>query len=290
MKNWDKFYTRENVAKWCVEKILKALPESRDKEWFEPAAGNGRFLDACGAFGVKATGADLKPERQDIIEADFLKSTGCWDVIFGNPPFGPRFKLALAFLNHALTLADTVAFILPKAFLKYNQQKLVLDGAKLIFSAELPKNSFTFNGRIVDVGAVLQIWTVLDLDGVEDLRLKKQLRALPGLKTWIYNNTPATMKFCDQSKYGWDFAVVRGGYYDYTQKIYQEKDLKMDRQYLLVKVEDADWWPIIQQVDFTKLSQLGTTVPCYATSDFLQELVRIKTVSQKSIIITPEDQ
>lgn len=275
MKNLDKFYTKYETAEKLVKRILDVLPALKDKNWFEPAAGSGNFIAAAEHLQLKVAGAiDILPEHNDIKQADYLTYQIKTDVIFGNPPFGKHGDLALKFLNKALADADYVAFILPNQFCKYSKQKYVNEHAHLIYEERLDDEIFEFNNAPQKINTVFQIWTTKSTP-IADLRLRENLRTLPGLKTWIYNNTPATLKFCSQKNYGWDFAVLRAGYYNY-EPIYDEKQLILNRQYLFVKVIDKTWWKYLKQLDFNALARIGTTIPCFSTTDFLIALNKIK--------------
>ena len=42
--NFDKFYTKSEVAKECYNFLITHFPEVEDKLFLEPSAGEGRFL------------------------------------------------------------------------------------------------------------------------------------------------------------------------------------------------------------------------------------------------------
>ena len=65
-------------------------------------------------------------------------------AVLGNPPFGYRAWLALAFINHSAIFADYIGFILPMAFQSDGKgsPKFRVKGAELILSTRLPSNAF----------------------------------------------------------------------------------------------------------------------------------------------------
>lgn len=165
----DAFFTNRDVAKHCIrqfEKICKQQGISLDGFTFvEPSAGEGCFYDYINADDADKIGIDIDPKRDDFIETDFLKwypeSQGKY-VVIGNPPFGHRGALALAFINRSLLFAELVAFILPMSF--YSNGKGVnmkrVQGATLIHNEKLDKDSFydPETHEAVAVNSLFQIW------------------------------------------------------------------------------------------------------------------------------------
>jgi hypothetical protein len=94
----DMYYTKEEVAKECINNIKKEIEDSEMYQWFEPSAGNGVFLlDGC-------VGLDIEPKHKNIIKQDFLTYVPKFDkkiLVYGNPPFGKQSSLAKKFIkNH----------------------------------------------------------------------------------------------------------------------------------------------------------------------------------------------
>ena len=125
----------------------------------EPSAGNGSFskqINNCIAY-------DLVPEDESIIQQDFfeLDITQFNDkkvLTIGNPPFGVQNNLAIAFFNKAAKYSDTIAFILPKSFMKESIQRKLDLSFHLEKFIELPYNSFLLNGEEYGVNCVFQVW------------------------------------------------------------------------------------------------------------------------------------
>ncbi len=156
----DQYYTKSSIAKECVEQIVSLIPQVKDYQWIEPSAGNGSFLK-CIAGQVDLIGIDIDPKGEGIIKGDFLEwspTTSKQRIVFGNPPFGRQSSLAKAFIKHACSFADVVAFILPRSFVKPSMSRAFPLQFHCIFSEEIPKNAFEVNGQPYDVPCVFQIW------------------------------------------------------------------------------------------------------------------------------------
>ena len=136
----DQFFTKPKVADWCYKKFVATIvadgTKPNDLTFVEPSAGDGAFYDLLPE--KKKVGIDIDPKRSSFIEADFLS----WEpaerrkpiAVIGNPPFGYRAWLALAFLNHAAKFSEYVGFILPMAFQSDGKgsPKFRVKGMKLI--------------------------------------------------------------------------------------------------------------------------------------------------------------
>ncbi|WP_051675985.1 hypothetical protein [Ureaplasma canigenitalium] len=284
--NLDQFYTNPRIADYLVKKIDEMF-QLEQFTIFEPAAGTGNFIRAFEKRGIDITrqcvAFDLEPKGQKLIKkADFLSVDLSLfnknkNIVITNPPFGKRCHLAVQFLNKSLMLADIVCMILPNTFNRYLTQKQIKHDAKLIYSESLPFNSFIVNDREYNVKCVFQIWTNKNIKTwLTDHRLRNNnFQTLPGLTLYTHNNTKETMKFFDKDKYRWNFAVVRQGYYDYSKKIRNPNDLVPNRQYLFIKTENQYLLDLINQVDFTKLSESNTSVRGFSNTDLINELYQM---------------
>lgn len=163
----DQFFTRPHVAKACWESFCKYIEadegDLNNYKFVEPSAGMGAFYDLLPSN--RRVGIDVVRYRSEFIQDDFLswqpKKNGYRYVCIGNPPFGYRAWLALAFVNHAAQFCDYVGFILPMAFQsrgKSNTQDRV-NGLHLVHSSSLPSDSFVgIDGKSIKVNALWQIW------------------------------------------------------------------------------------------------------------------------------------
>ena len=118
----DKFYTKPEVAKECINLI----PDIDTYDLIiEPSAGSGSFSKQLNCIAY-----DIEPEDETIIEQDWLKTEKVETktlLVVGNPPFGSRSSLAKAFIKHSQKIgAETIAFILPDTFSKISNQSKTL--------------------------------------------------------------------------------------------------------------------------------------------------------------------
>lgn len=154
----DKFYTLPEAAAEC----LKLVDLDNYETKIEPSAGSGSFsslVDGCLAL-------DIKPEHSGVVKQDWFeysaKRVPGKTLVFGNPPFGQQNSLAVKFINHAATFADTIAFVLPMSFRKASVQKRLNKNLHLREEWILPKDSFTLNDEPYHVPCVFQIWDYKD--------------------------------------------------------------------------------------------------------------------------------
>jgi hypothetical protein len=163
----DQFYTSPTVAASCIAIILQHIPHANEYTWIEPSAGNGAFLHNVPPCIMNKIGIDLDPQSPDIMKHDYLEWSPDADapmktmkpiLVFGNPPFGRQSSLAKAFIAKSCTLADVIAFILPKSFTKPSMFNAFDLKFHCVHSGEVPTNSFVLNGAPYDVPCVFQIW------------------------------------------------------------------------------------------------------------------------------------
>lgn len=163
----DRFFTRPEIAKRCHGQLMSAMADDKADvskyKFVDPSAGDGVFFDLLPKD--RRIGIEIVPGRKEFEAEDFLSWTPALNkqryAIVGNPPFGYRSWLALAFVNHAATFADYIGFILPMAFQSVGKgsPQLRVKGAELIQSLPLPAGSFISDtGQPVSVNALWQIW------------------------------------------------------------------------------------------------------------------------------------
>lgn len=163
----DQFFTVSKVAKYCYDNMMSIMrtngADDRSYKFIEPSAGSGAFLDLLPKD--RRIGIDIMPMREDIEQHDFLswsiKPNGLRYATIGNPPFGSRAWLALAFMNHAAIFSDYVGMILPMAFQSDGKgsPKHRVKGLELLHSEILPQDSFRdINGKLVKINGLWQVW------------------------------------------------------------------------------------------------------------------------------------
>ena len=163
----DCFYTRPDVAKNCSENLYALMREDfaelDNYHFIDPGAGTGAFYDLMPEG--QRTGIDILPTRAEFIAQDYLTWTPPSGnqrfAVLGNPPFGYRAWLALAFVNRSAQFADYIGFILPMAFQSDGKgsPKHRVRGAELIHSSPLPADAFAdHNSNSVKLNALWQVW------------------------------------------------------------------------------------------------------------------------------------
>jgi hypothetical protein len=163
----DQFFTKKHIASYCHGSLLKIMKDHGEDtstfHFIEPSAGAGVFFDLLPK--ARRVGIDIAPMRPDFVQQDFLD----WDpspskrkiVVVGNPPFGYRAWLALAFVNRAAEFSDYVGMILPMAFQSDGKgsPKHRVCGLRLVHSEVLPADSFHDpEGKTVKVNGLWQVW------------------------------------------------------------------------------------------------------------------------------------
>ena len=130
----DKYYTSRELAEYVVNKTKEIIGENNITEYLEPSAGSGVFLDF---LDKPYLAYDLYPEDDRIVKQDYLtleldyKQGRC---IIGNPPYGTKNNLTIAFYKKSLGLGDYISFVLPIS--QYNN-KIKLYEFDLLYSEDL---------------------------------------------------------------------------------------------------------------------------------------------------------
>ena len=241
----DQFYTKQEVARSCWEYFTDILPSVHrsvnDMFFIEPSAGTGAFFNLLPSH--QRLGIDINPKCDDVIQQDFFTFTDLPNhpkntAVIGNPPFGKRGKMAIAFFNHAADLADIVAFIVPVNFRKYIVHKQLNESMRFICNLALPRDAFYLDSsKSYSVNTEFQIWTRL-LSDQQDMR---QHESLPirhnDFQLWQYNNTVAARKVFQNT---FDFAVPCQGWQDYSRKETEEQCCERNKQWILIKANNYE--------------------------------------------------
>ena len=174
----DQHNTSPEVAKYCWQSLQEYLKKDGARlsryKIIEPGAGMGSFYNLLPKG--QRIGIDLEKYQPDYIQHDFLTwaprlgDKPC--IAIGNPPFGYRGWLALAFLNRAADYCEYVGFIVPMSFQSDGKgsPKHRVVGMKLVHSERLPDDLFMSpNGETIRVNTLWQIWKKGESAGVPDL-------------------------------------------------------------------------------------------------------------------------
>ena len=249
----DRFFTRPGVADKCYRNLIQMMngdyADTGSYKFVDPSAGDGAFYDLLP--NDRRIGIEIIPGRRDLECADFLswkpRRNGHRYAVIGNPPFGYRAWLALAFVNHAATFADYIGMILPMGFQSNGKgsPKFRVDGAELISTEPLPPDAFVFpEGKSVQVNALWQVWKrgvnnprpIASCDQWMDLftvdhrkeRLCGQNRIHEAdwfLQRTFYGNPPTLVSDFSEVRYGCGYGIV----------------LKQRKAALTKALRDADW-------------------------------------------------
>lgn len=144
-KELDQFYTRPEIAKYCIEKFLTISDFNNFDVILEPSAGKGSFYNLLP--NEKRLGIDIEPKAEGIIKQDFFTFTPIIDkkyLVIGNPPFGRVSSLAVKFFNKASDFCDMIAFIIPRTFNKVSVQNRLNLNFHLVYNEDLPLKPCSF--------------------------------------------------------------------------------------------------------------------------------------------------
>lgn len=249
----DRFFTRPGVARACHASFLETMEADHadigQYKFVEPAAGEGAFYDLLP--DDRRIGIEIVPHRDEFVCQDFLGwkpvVNGHRYAVIGNPPFGYRAWLTLAFVHHAATFADYIGMILPMSFQSNGKgsPKFRVNGAELVASMNLPHDAFISpKGKIMQVNALWQVWRrgvnnrpkLATCDEWVDLftvdhrkeRLCGHVRMHEAdwfLQRTFYGKPPTLVTEFDQVKYGCGYGIV----------------LKKDGQGVTDALRKADW-------------------------------------------------
>jgi hypothetical protein len=254
--------------------MLEVLNINPENEMFlEPSAGSGSFSD----LPKNIEAYDIKPENDNIIEADFLKLELSREdyITIGNPPFGKKSSLAIEFFNKTARHSKVVAMILPSTFMKWSVQSKLDPSFKLVEYKKLEEESFTFQGAGFSVRTYFMIWTRKDLfEDKVDLRIQEKPKiSHKDFEIWQHNATPGSRKYLEED---WEIATWRQGYADYnnlfTRKDYDElKDViyNTNKQLFFIKPKTEESKDIIYSMDFNELAKRNLSTPGFGKADFV---------------------
>ena len=258
----DSVYTKREVAKRC----LNVFYETADKHGYnltkhifvEPSAGEGSFFDLLP--NSRRFGLDINPRGNGILKDDFLKwspSNSGYYAVVGNPPFGVRGALALAFINRAAHFADIVGFILPMTFASNGKGGAMtrVSGLSLLHSEDMESNSFHRpNGDNVDINTVFQVWSA------------RQVAFLPAPPTCddyvrIYTVCTSPSRRCGLTRMEQYDYFVQGTFYDNRppKVVVDFADVKYGSGYGIVIIKNKnEVSAALKKADWNKYSSKAT--------------------------------
>ncbi len=277
----DAFYTKPDVAAACLRDatgLLSELDLPAEPLFVEPAAGSGAFFLRLPPD--RRVGLDIAPAGPGIARQDFLVFPGPGGadrratVVIGNPPFGKRGRLALAFVRHAASFADTIAFIVPLNFRKFPIHRRIPPGYRWIFARPLPEDAFELpDGRGCRVRTEFQVWTRRPSPHA-DRRLHRPTPIRhPDFVMWQYNNTREALRVFRQD---FDFAVPCQGWQDYGRRETEADACEKHKQWMLIRPRNPlARKRLLEEIDYGELAlRTATSVPGFRKGDLVLEYQR----------------
>lgn len=161
----EQYYTPPSLAREVVAKVIREVPDARDRVWLEPAGGTGSFIDAAEAAGVeRIISYDIEPHHPRVEQGDFLEQhlelSGA--IAVSNPPFGRNNALSVPFFNHCAEVCDVIAFIVPRSWRKWSVQNRLDMSFHLRSDTDLDVNFVNVRGEDVyernTLRTCIQIW------------------------------------------------------------------------------------------------------------------------------------
>lgn len=150
----DKFYTPpETVEKfwnYLKNNYIEIIGQPGEKVFYEPAAGDGKFIDCLQNDNYIISGSDIKPDREDIKKLDFLREYVNLQnkIVFSNFPFGHQNVLNKEFLNRSIFLgASYVIMYAPLSFLSTYINTIDKDIIELIKMKSVSDNRFLVDDK-----------------------------------------------------------------------------------------------------------------------------------------------
>jgi hypothetical protein len=197
----DKYYTSPELAKYCVEITKEIIGNDNITEYIEPSAGSGVFLDY---LEKPYLAYDIEPEDERVEKHDYLsleldyKKGRC---VIGNPPFGTKNNLTVAFYKKSVEIAEYIAFILPIS--QYNND-IKLYEYDLLHSEDLGKRQYS--DRVVHCCFNIYRKPICGINQRPNYHLKDV-----EIKESIINQNPKRQKIVNISDFNYDIRICGWG-------------------------------------------------------------------------------
>ena len=249
----DKYYTPPELAEYCVKKTEEIIGKENITEYIEPSAGSGVFLDY---LDKPYMAYDIEPEDERVVKQDYLsldldyRKGRC---VIGNPPFGTKNNLTVAFYKKSVAIAEYIAFILPIS--QYNND-IKLYEYDLLYSENLGKKQYS--DRIVHCCFNIYKKPINGLNQRPNYHLKDV-----EIKESIINQNPKRQKIVNQNDFNYDIRICGWGaigkQVDYPNQYVKEFCIKINN----IKLKDR----IIELILNTKWAEI---YPMTATPNLCQ--------------------
>ena len=260
----DTFFTNRSLSKKYYNIFLEVCKKEKINinrcTFVEPSAGEGCFFDLLP--NGRKIGIDIKPRSKGIITHDYLtwypKEEKQY-IVIGNPPFGVRGALALAFIKRSLLFADMVAFILPMSFYTNGKGSNMnrITNASLIYNELIQEESpfYTLENKKISVQTVFQIWK----KGIVK-KIFNEYDISNFVKIYTVCSSPKRLCGLDKLKY-YDCYIASTFYKD-TNIVYKFEDVKYGSGYGIIIYKDKEKIiKLLKNVDWKEYSS-GATNKC----------------------------
>ncbi len=257
----DQVFTKQKTANYCWEIFNQVAKKNnfdmKNRIFVEPSAGEGCFIDLFPNEEQKLA-FDIDPRREDVIKQDFLEwspKTAKNIAVVGNPPFGVRGAIALAFINRAAHFADLVSFILPMTFASDGKGGALtrVRGLTLLHSEELPANSFYQpDGAERDINTLWQVWGKgVNKKIVEEKTCNNYIE--------IFTACTAPNRRCGMRRMHEADFFIQGTFYKPPHVVKNFSDVKYGSGYgIVIKHEKDKVSSLLKNVDWKKHSSRAT--------------------------------
>lgn len=256
----DTFFTDRGMAKHCFDVFLKVCKEQsidlQEYTFIEPSAGEGCFYNL---LPKESIGLDINPRNNRIQKANYLtwypEKKGKYAVI-GNPPFGVRGAMALAFLNRSLLFADLVAFILPMSFYSNGKGSNMkrAKGASLVHSEKLPSEAFYIPDTYesVAVNTVFQVW-------IKGVKKKVFTDYVVSEYVDIYTCCSSPQRYCGSGRGRNYDCFIASSFYKNVKVVNNFQDVLYGSGYgIIIKKKKQEIMEALEKADWTKFCSDAT--------------------------------
>ena len=253
----DQYYTSDSIAIECLNYFRATAKkigiDLSEYTHIEPSAGEGAFYDLLPDNSI---GMDLDTTRRDILTMnffDFMPNKQAKYVAIGNPPFGARSWMALAFINQCATFCDMVGFVLPMYFASNGKgsAKNRVKGMDLIASKELPADIFRRpDNSMVSINTVFQVWAKKGMDNI-----KVDTIPVNKIKEYvdIYTVCTSPARRCGLNKLHLYDCFLQSTYYHPPKIVKKFEQVKYGSGYgIIIKQQKPRVEQILQQVDWDR--------------------------------------
>lgn len=253
---FDKYYTEEAVAEYCINKTFDLLGDDWERI-IEPSAGSGTFLK----FLPKDTIAyDIVPENDGIIIADYREIILPYverSLVIGNPPFGRANKMSVQFVKASLAHSPYISFIQPISQL--NQNRTMKD-TELLYSEDL--GSLKYSNK--NVHCCLNIYHKCKDGHKQDYSIPGILECRHIFRTGKYKHSEEILNR------NWDFRVSAWG----TIKLLEKDETSTNEIVFIVSDEVRNWVENkLKECDYKSLLSCVSTpnLPAWRLKKWLKE-------------------